>query len=54
MTKNIHAVELGRLGGIAQAKVLSPERRREICSKAGKAGAAARWKNHKKKGLTVA
>ena len=42
-TKNPAAVELGRLGGRkggkARAQKLSPERRREIASKA----AAARW-----------
>jgi len=46
--KNIHAVELGRLGGLkggkARAKKLTKERRIEIAKKAAK----ARWK--KKKG----
>jgi hypothetical protein len=45
--KNIHAVELGRLGGKkggeARAKKLSPERRKEIAQKAAK----ARWKKKK-------
>ena len=45
--KNIHAVELGRRGGkkggIARARALSPERRREIAQKAAK----ARWKRDK-------
>ena len=40
-TKNENAVALGRLGGKkggnARAKKLSPERRKEIASKAGKA-----------------
>lgn len=34
MVKNIHAVELGRLGGQARAKNLSPEKRKEIARKA--------------------
>lgn len=43
MKKNPEAVKLGRrggrIGGIARAKILSPERRAEIARK----GAAARW-----------
>ncbi len=31
--------------GLARAEALSPERRREIASKAGKAGAKKRWGN---------
>jgi hypothetical protein len=31
-------------GGLARAAVLSAQRREEIARKAGKAGAAARWK----------
>jgi hypothetical protein len=44
-TKDAHAVERGRLGGVkggkARADALSPERRSEIARKA----AAARWGN---------
>ena len=43
MSKNSHAVALGRLGGIkggpSRASTLSPERRREIAQKA----ATVRW-----------
>lgn len=46
-TKNPHAVELGRLGGLkggkARAKKLSKKKRVEIAKKA----ANARWKNKK-------
>lgn len=46
-TKNPHAVELGRLGGLkggkARAKKLTAEQRKEIAKKA----AEARWKNKK-------
>jgi hypothetical protein len=38
--KNQAAVELGRRGGVARAKTVSPERRVEIAKKA----ASARWK----------
>lgn len=48
MTKNIHAVEMGKLGGPARAKALSPERRREIASNAGKAGGRGRPRGYKK------
>jgi hypothetical protein len=34
--------ELGRKGGLARAKKLSPERRKEIATKASKAAAKAR------------
>jgi hypothetical protein len=44
MSKNMHAAALSKLGskkgGIARAKLLSPERRREIAVRA----ANARWK----------
>ncbi len=39
------AVELGRRGGNARAKSLTPEQLREISRK----GNAARWKGHKKR-----
>ncbi len=42
---NKHAARLGRLGGIARKKALSPERRKEIALEA----AQARWKGHIKK-----
>jgi hypothetical protein len=35
--KNIHAVELGKRGGLARAKSLSPERRLEISKRANEA-----------------
>jgi len=41
--KNAAAVALGRKGGRARKKKLTPERRQEIARKAGRAGAAARW-----------
>ncbi len=44
MPKNPAAQELGKLGGKARAKSLSPARRAEIASKAGK----ARWAKTKK------
>jgi hypothetical protein len=48
-TLNIHAVELGRLGGlkggIARAKKLSKEQRVKIA----RTGALARWKKNKDK-----
>ncbi len=44
--KNRAAVQLGRKGGKARKLSLSPEVRREIARK----GAAARWKDHVKKG----
>jgi hypothetical protein len=47
--KNPHAVALGRLGGAkggkARAEALTPEKRTEIATKAGKAGGTARAKN---------
>jgi hypothetical protein len=54
--KNPAAVSLGRKGGAARAEKLSPKERSEIASKAGKAGAAARWgkKKQAKKGKPVA
>lgn len=42
--KNEAAAALGRLGGAARAKTMSPERRAEIAKKA----AVARWKTGKK------
>jgi hypothetical protein len=36
--------EIGRRGGLARAKKLTPERRREIATKASKAAAKARKK----------
>ncbi len=39
--KNPAAVELGRMGGTARAKGMSPERRAEIAKKA----AVSRWKS---------
>jgi general stress protein YciG len=41
--KNPAAVELGRKGGKARLKKLTPEQRAEIARRGGKAGAAARW-----------
>lgn len=38
--KNANAVNLGRLGGAARARALSPERRSEVSKKAAK----ARWR----------
>jgi hypothetical protein len=40
--KNPHAVALGRLGGLARAKKLTPEQIAATASKAGQAGGAAR------------
>ena len=49
MKKNPHAVALSKLGaskgGIARAKSLTPERRREIAIKASRAAARARAVN---------
>lgn len=42
-SKSSAAAELGRKGGTARAKKLSPERRQEI----GRAAIAARWAKHK-------
>jgi hypothetical protein len=42
--KNEAAIVLGRLGGLARAKILTPERRKEIAAKA----ARARWEKHGK------
>ena len=47
--KDPAAVSLGRKGGLARKKRLSAEERSAIASKAGKAGAEARWKKAKKK-----
>lgn len=41
--KNPHAVELGRLGGIARAQQMSVERRREIAKKARNARKRERY-----------
>jgi hypothetical protein len=45
--KSLAAAALSKLGakkgGFARAASLSPEQRKEIARKAGKAGAAARW-----------
>jgi hypothetical protein len=43
--KNANAVALGRLGGKARLKKLSPDRRREIAQKAIR----TRWERAKKK-----
>jgi len=40
--------ELGRRGGLARAKKLSPARRKEIATKASKAAARARTKKAQK------
>jgi hypothetical protein len=40
--KNIHAVELGRLGGKKRAKTLSPSQLSEIAKKGGMVGGKAR------------
>jgi hypothetical protein len=45
--KNPAAVALGRLGGVARAESLTAKQRREIASKAGKAGG---WPKGKKRG----
>jgi hypothetical protein len=44
-TKNPHAVALGRTGGKARLKTLTPVQRQEIARKA----AVARWSKGKKK-----
>jgi hypothetical protein len=41
--------EIGRRGGLARAKKLSPARRKEIATKASKAAAEARTKRAKKR-----
>jgi len=41
--KNPAAVALGRKGGKARLKTMTPEERQESARKAGVAGAAARW-----------
>jgi len=48
--KNAAAVSLGKLGGKARAKNLTPEQRKSIARKAGVAGAKSRWgkKNEQK------
>jgi len=43
--KDPHAVHLGRLGGKARLRKLTPEQRREIARKAS----LARWNKEKKK-----
>jgi hypothetical protein len=45
--------ELGRRGGLARAKRLSPARRKEIATKASKAAAKARTRKARKKRKTV-
>ncbi len=40
--KNVHAVALGKLGGLARAVSLSNEERSEVASKAGTVGGRAR------------
>lgn len=42
--KKQFAIEMGKLGGVARAKKLSAERRREIATLASK----ARWDKHRK------
>jgi hypothetical protein len=41
--------EMGRRGGLARAKKLSPERRKQIATKASKAAAEARTKKARKR-----
>ena len=41
--------ELGRIGGETRARLLTPERRREIAIKAGKAAARARKRRAKER-----
>ena len=41
--------EMARLGGNVRARALTPEKRREIASKGGKAGARARKKTKEEK-----
>lgn len=41
-------VEMSRLGGLARARKLSPERRRAIARKAGKVGGRAKARNRRK------
>jgi hypothetical protein len=43
--KNLNAVQLGRLGGKARIKKITPEKRREIARNA----ARARWAKERKK-----
>ena len=43
-TKAALMSELGKIGGKARKKALTPERRREIASQAGKAGGRGRGK----------
>jgi hypothetical protein len=43
--KNPHAVQLGKMGGLARLEKLTPERRREIARNAAK----TRWAKEKKK-----
>jgi hypothetical protein len=45
--------ELGRRGGLARAKRLSPARRKEIATKASKAAAKARTRKARKKRKTA-
>jgi len=44
--------ELGRIGGETRARLLTPERRREIAIKAGKAAARARTAKKKERKAT--
>lgn len=41
---NITVTEMARLGGLARARALTPERRRQIAKKASKAAKMARRK----------
>jgi len=47
MAKNPHAAALGRKGGKARLKTMTPEERREIARKAGLASGRARRKQTK-------
>lgn len=47
-TLNIHAVELGRLGGLKGGKARAKKLSKEQCVKIAKAGAMARWGKNKK------
>ena len=50
--KNLAAMQLGSRGGIARAKLLSPEKRQEIAEKAGNAFAEKMREKRKKQRLT--
>lgn len=49
MAKNEAAAQLGRLGGKARAAALTPERRKEIATKASRA--TRHYRKAKRKGL---